>query len=497
MKRAAVIGAGLGGLSAAARLSRAGWSVRVFDPQPFAGGKAGSLALGGYRFDTGPSLVTMPRVFASIFEGLGRRLEDCLTLVQLPVVCRYWWPDGSRFAAYADRAAYAAETARVFGEDPRSLDRYLEAGERIYAAAGELFLETPIHEASAWLRPGILARLPGLAGIDPLRSLHDRNASYFRSPALVQLFDRYATYNGSHPWRTPGTMSIIPYVENAWGGFTVREGIVAIPRALERICREEGVELRLGERVQAISAPGGRVAGVDAGGRFWEADAVVADVDPRVVYGELLARPGNPRARRYVRLEPSSSGCVFLWGVRRADPRLGVNNIFFSDDYKREFDDIFRDRRLPGQPTVYVNVTSKETPGDAPAGGENWFVLVNSPPDAGQDWEAEMAGLRARVLAALSRSLDRDVAADIAVEARITPADIARATGSPGGSLYGIASNTPGAAFRRQRNRSTDVRGLYFCGGSAHPGGGMPLVLLSGRMAADLAIARQGEGRRG
>ena len=200
-----------------------------------------------------------------------------------------------------------------------------------------------------------------------------------------------------------------------------------------------------------------------------------------------MREPQAPEARRTERLDPSSSGLVFLWGVARRFPRLAVHNIFFSGDYRAEFAAIFGRLDLPAEPTVYVNITGKIEPGDAPPDGENWFVLLNAPRAAGQDWPVLAARAKAAVLARLSRSLGCDVGALIREERILAPPDIERATGSTHGSLYGIASHTPLSAFLRHPNRSRRIRGLYFAGGSAHPGGGMPLALLSGILAADLA----------
>ncbi len=493
--RAIVIGAGLGGLSAAANLARVGWRVEVLEQGEGPGGKATEVRLGAYRWDAGPSLVTMPRVFRSTFERLGRRLEDYLTLVPLDRIYAYFWPDGAALGSYADRARFGDEADRTFGSGSKELTRYLADAARLWRIAGEIFLERPIHEIGSWLGFRTLPKILGLPFIDPLRSFHARNAASFRDPRLVQLFDRYATYNGSNPWRTPATMGIIPHVEYEWGGWTVLEGIHAIPRALERVARELGVEFRYGARVERILTDGRNAVGaawVDAGGRRGEvrADAVVSDLDVLATWRELLNAPESKAARRYARLEPSSSGVVFYWGIKRRDGRLGVNNIFFSTDYAAEFRDIFDEGRLPDDPTVYVNITGRVTAGDAPPDGDNWFVLVNAPPDRGQDWSAELARLRATVIRVLSERLGWNVGAAIVEEATLDPARIALRTGGSGGSLYGIASNSPSAAFRRQANRCREVDGLYFCSGSAHPGGGMPLVLLSGRIAAELADRR-------
>jgi phytoene dehydrogenase-like protein len=222
-------------------------------------------------------------------------------------------------------------------------------------------------------------------------------------------------------------------------------------------------------------------------GRFVPADVVVSNADVTPTYEHLLEDTAAPLYQRYQKLEPSSSGLVFYWGVRYRFPELGLHNIFFSEDYEAEFRQIFREGRCPDDPTIYINITSREgAPGDAPVDGDNWFVLVNAPWDQGQDWNAEADRTRQIVLDRLSRELGRDVEELIEVESRMLPPDIAARTDSHRGSLYGISSNTRLAAFLRHPNRSRRYRGLFFVGGSAHPGGGMPLVVLGGKITADL-----------
>jgi len=219
---------------------------------------------------------------------------------------------------------------------------------------------------------------------------------------------------------------------------------------------------------------------------------VVSNADVLRTYEDLLEDPQARLARRYQALEPSSSGLVFFWGMKDSFPELGVNNIFFSGDYPREFHELFAERICPTDPTVYVNITSKVTPEDAPAGCENWFILINAPCNVGQDWQAEAAASRGRALSRLQRALGRSVEGVIATEEVMTPQDIEKNTGSRLGSLYGISSNTSMAAFLRHPNRSRRYRGLYFCGGSVHPGGGMPLAILSGKIASDLIQRHEG-----
>ena len=492
----AVVGAGLGGMAAAIRLRRAGLEVDVFEQSETAGGKAATISKGGYTFDTGPSLLTMPFVFRRLFEEAGERLEDYLDLVPLEPLCTNFFADGSVLRDSSDRERFGRELARISSDPPKALFRYLDHGRRIYDASAHLFLFQGIQEAI--LHGGARLRdLLALPRLDALRSLHRAHASFFSDPRLVQLFDRYATYNGSDPWRAPATLAIIPAVEYGFGGYTVRGGIRQVPRAYERLARATGVRFHFGDRVERIIVENGRVSGIRVAGARLPFDAVVSNVDVLSTYRQLLAEPGQRLARRYERLEPSTSGLIFLWGMRREFPELSVSSIFFPDDYREEFRDLFEKYRCPEDPAVFINVTCK-VPGspDAPPGCENWFVMVNAPADRGQDWRSETARVRAAILARLKKSLAKEVEQLIEAEEVITPVDIERRTASTRGSLYGIASNSRLAAFLRHPNRHPRIRGLYFCGGSAHPGGGMPLVTLSGMISANLLLKYE-QGLRG
>ena len=493
----AVIGAGLGSLAAAIRLAAAGWRVDLYERLAGPGGKAGSQSLDGYRFDSGPSLLTMPWVFDALFAAAGKRREDYLEFIPLEVICKYFWDDGMVLRTWADRQTLIAELRRTTGESQERLHAYFERCRRIYDIAGELFLEHNPREPSTILSLQFFRSLLRLGGIDAGRTLAEAHEQAFLSPRLRQLFNRYATYNGSSPYRAPATLCIIPHVEYAGGAYAVGGGIQAIPQALDRLARELGVQLHYQTPVERIlhrrDAKRGRyrVRGVTVGGAELEYDAVIAGADVRPVYDDLLQDQEAPDIVRYRKLEPSSSALVFFWGMKRKFPELELHNIFFSRDYPDEFRAIFDRHRCPADPTIYVNITSKVTPADAPPGRENWFVLINAPCDIGQDWEAETARVRERVITRISELLRIDLESEIAAESVMTPRDIQLRTASHGGALYGISSNSRSAAFSRHPNRSRRYRGLYFCGGSTHPGGGMPLVLLSAKITAELVLRYQ------
>jgi diapolycopene oxygenase len=487
-RRIAVVGAGLGGLSVAARLAADGHQVDVFDSQDFPGGKAGTEQLGGYRFDTGPSLVTMPEVFDELFAETGESREEFIRFTALDEICRYFFDDGMRLSSFADRDKFAAEIDSKTADSRGSLFRFLDYAARIYRVSADLFLRKSLHEPRTYVSRRALASILSLGRIDPLRSMDRAVQSFFTDPRMVQFFNRYATYNGSNPYRTPATLNIIPHVEYGIGAAAADDGIFSIPSGIARLARKKGASLHLGTGVDRIvyDQTTRRVRGIVVGGERRDYDAVVSNADVVRTYRTLLKDEDAPLLKRYLKLEPSSSGLVFYLGMKETFPDLGLHNIFFSGDYRAEFSDIFDAHKCPSDPTVYVNITSKVTPSDAPAGGENWFVLVNAPHNSGQDWRAEVARTRAVVMDRLSRSLGRDVEFVIDLESVMTPADIEERTGSRFGSLYGISSNSRMAAFLRHPNRSRRYPGLFFCGGSAHPGGGMPLVVLSGKITADL-----------
>ncbi|MFP4266784.1 MAG: phytoene desaturase family protein [Spirochaetaceae bacterium] len=521
-KRVAIVGAGLGGLSAAIRLSAAGMHVKVYEQSSHAGGKAGTLSLGGYRFDTGPSLITMRHVFDELLQVSashrgpesqgGKPQEGKLTFVPLDPICTYYFSDGTVFNARSQPHMCADEAAAVFGEKPSHILRFLEHSRNIYRRTAPLFLEGSLHTLDTNFGKKVLKGIFSRGRLDTHKTMDEANRRFFRDTRLVQLFNRYATYNGSNPYKVPGTLNIIPHVEYNMGAFAAEEGIYSIPSALFSRAEELGVQFLFNTRIDKIirddrDATGrestrsrrrrenrrvkGRVTGLAFNGGSEEADVVVSNVDARLTYESLLDDYDAPYAARYRRLEPSSSGLVFFWGMKSSYPELGVNNIFFSDNYPKEFDAIFNELRCPDNPTVYVNITSKVSVHDAPGGGENWFVLVNAPRNAGQDWPGEEKRMRSAVLERVSRALGKNVADDISVEQTLNPSHIEAETGSIYGSLYGISSNTKTAAFLRHPANTGRYENLYFTGGSVHPGGGMPLAILSGKIAAELILKRQ------
>ncbi|MFO1539346.1 MAG: phytoene desaturase family protein [Chloroflexota bacterium] len=489
--RVVVVGAGIGGRTAAIRLAVAGARVTVCERADAPGGKMGEVRAAGFRWDTGPSVITMRPVLAELFAAAGTRLEDALDLVPVDPLTRYLWDDGTRLDLARDPDAMLAAIAAIAPRDVDGWRAFLDEARRIHAVAGTAF----IYGDPPGL--GTVRRVPLRAAsvLAPWRTMDAAIARHLRSPYLRQLAGRFATYVGASPFRAPATLNVIAHVELNAGVWYPRGGVAAIARALTDLAIRHGVEIRTGAEVTAIGVRDGRATGVTlADGTAIAADGVVANVDVATVLRDLLPARSVPRraVRAAERAPVSLSGFSLLLGVRGRTEPLAHHTICFSRDYRAEFRDLF-DRGLPPrEPTVYLALTCRTDPEHAPAGDENWFVLVNAPPlGPAFGWtDAEAAGERDRVLDRLG-AFGLDPRGRIAVERRWTPADLAR-TGAWRGALYGRSSNERLSAFRRAPNRSPHVRGLWQAGGTTHPGGGVPMVMLSGRRAARLAAADLG-----
>ncbi len=370
MKKAAVIGAGMGGLAIAARLARMGWLVDVFEQRSGPGGKNFEQTWNGYRMDTGPSLLTMVEVFEELFHFCGKQFSDYCTPVRLDPVCHYWFDDGSHTYAPGSVEQCIEHFSRLGWTSKELMIRFFHRAKKLHQIGGNLFLYKSLQELSTYVSLSGLRSLVQLWRMDVFRSLHRAHSQFFDDRRMVQLFDRYATYNGSDPFQAPATLDIVPYVEYSGGGWAVREGIHALATALEKLGKELGVTFHYNTLIEDIWTEGKVVKGIRLEGKKHPYDMVVSNADVYRTYRMLGCSDGR-WIRRYQKLEPSSSGFVFYWGMDKSFPELGVHNIFFSSDYRREFEDIFVKRVLPADPTVYINITSKVSPQDAPPGCKN------------------------------------------------------------------------------------------------------------------------------
>ena len=489
----AVVGGGVGGLAAAMRLAAAGHPVRLLERSERVGGKLGSHAAAGFRWETGPSLLTLPAVFEDLLGLAGTTLAAACRPVRLERTCRYHFADGSTFSTWDDPSATRASVEALAPGSGPAWDRWSRRAARVWATAERTFFAGPIEDPRALLRR---MRSPlDLLAIDPLPTLHQRAAGTFGDPRLVQWACRYATYAGSDPWRVPATLGCIPHIEQAFGCWALLGGLATLTDALARAATSLGVSVETGSEVDAILAdgPGGRVTGVRlVSGEVVAADVVVADVDAAHLYGDLLDdRGGRRRVRAAGR---STSGFVLLLGASGRTEALDHHTVLFSSGYRQEFVDLAAGRP-PLDPTVYVCASDRTDPAAAPAGHESLFVLVNVPShdDPAAAWGGGRADAYAeRVLDVLERR-GLGLRRRLVHRELITPADLSSRHRAVGGAIYGTSSNGRRAAFTRPPNRGRRP-GLYLVGGSSHPGGGLPLVALSAKIVAamvDADLSRQ------
>lgn len=484
MKKAFVIGAGIGGLATSIRLAKKGYHVSVFEKNDYPGGKLSTFTLGQYRFDAGPSLFTMPHFVTDLFILAGETPSEHFTYKKKDIHCEYFWEDGTRLTAYSDRDRFCKTVEEQLDVPAQTIHNYLERSQKKFDLTAPLFLEKSLHKLGTYFNKETRKALLGLGSLELFKSLHQVNEEQLKNPYLIQFFNRFATYNGSDPFQTSGIMSLVQHLEEHYGTFIPNHGMGAITESLFQLAQRLGVEFHLGQSVDSIVIENKRAVGIKVGNQRLKADLVVSNMDVVPTYKHLL--PNQKQPKRTLEQERSSSALIFYWGIKKSFPKLNLHNIFFSQNYSKEFQAIFQDKTLSGDPTVYVNITSKDVLSDAPAGCENWFVMINAPADSGQDWDALIAQTRIKVLEKLSRILGQDIASLIEEETHLSPPLIAQKTASYRGALYGASSNNRMSAFLRHPNFSRTIDNLYFCGGSVHPGGGIPLCLLSARITADM-----------
>jgi phytoene desaturase len=485
-KNVCIIGAGIGGLSAAVYLAKLGFEVDIYENNSTVGGKVNLIEENGFRFGTGASLVTMPFVLSELFNFAGENLDEYLTFDKLKILCKYFFSDGTKINAYSDNTSFADEIANKTNDSAESVISYLNYCKRIYELTGDLFLKKSFLLPGTFFNRKAATALLNIKKLDTHRTMNEANKSYFADPKTIQLFNRYATYNGSSPFLTPATLNIIQHVECNLGGYTCRGGMYQIPKALAALAKKLNTKIFTDTVVNKICVSDKKVIGIEVDNKLKPYNVVISNADVNYTYKYLLNDAKTKMAKRYSRLEKSSSAIVFYWGIKGLHSELEIHNILFSENYEDEFNDIFSHGTITDDPTVYIYISSKFNEADAPDGCENWFVMINVPHDKDHDWDTLVKVARKNIISKISQYLKIELEKKIVFEEVLHPKKILIETNSDAGSIYGISSNNKMSAFLRQQNKSKYYNGLYFCGGSTHPGGGVPLVILSGKIASEL-----------
>ena len=490
-KNIVVIGAGVGGMCAAARLARAGHNVSLYEASDLPGGKCRTEWIGRYAFDTGPSLLTIPAVYRDFFQRTGKQMGFEMELLPVDPSFDYRFHDGKsvQFSNLSRKKTLTAITESFGSEAATQWDFILHRAERMWDVSREPFVESELRSPLSLLKRRHIFR--DLRIIAPRATLRDFGLS---NPYLAKIMDRYATYSGSDPRKAPAVLSTIAFIEESFGAWHIKGGIGTLSEHIAARCEKVGVEMHYGAAVKSINMRGNKATGITlANGEQIAADIVISNADAGFTYNTLISskkRKVKKVRKQLSRLEPSLAGFSLLIGLRPGNSeKLSHHTILFPENYDAEFDSIFTQKKPVAKPTIYICAPDDATMVKS-EGHEALFVLVNAPRHSldsseGFDWsDRDFAQKYANQI------IDQIESQGIAIRDRLdlleirTPLDLQNAVNAPGGSIYGTSSNGPRAAFLRARNRSP-LKNLYLVGGSAHPGGGLPLVGLSAEIVAN------------
>ncbi len=483
-KKCAVIGAGVSGLGAAIRMRNKGYTVTVFEANTFPGGKCSSETKDGYRFDMGPSVFTMPQYVDELFILSGKNPRDHFNYIPLDPVYKYFFEGGTFLDAYHGNEKFAEQLAAKTKDKKEDIIKYLDKTETVYNLTDEVFLKNSLHRLKNFFTWPVLRGILNFGKIGAFDTMAGANKKSFKDSRLVQIFNRYATYNGSSPYLSPATLNVIAHVEIVKGAFYPEGGMVSITASLAKLAKDIGVTFHYGTPVREILIANKKITGVQTDNGTEAFDVVISNMDVYNSYKKLM--PQVKRPAKTLDQPKSSSGIIFYWGINKEFKELGLHNILFAENYEEEFDTIFKKKSIYHDPTIYVNITSKHTPTDAPPGCENWFAFINVPNNQGQDWDMFITEARENMILKVNRILKTDIRPLIASEMVFDPRVIESRTSSAFGAIYGNSSNNKFAAFLRHANFSKDIKNLYFCGGSVHPGPSIPLCLCSAKITTDL-----------
>jgi len=383
--------------------------------------------------------------------------------------------------SYSDPERFANEANSKLGESRDNILTYLKKTKELYKLTSDIFIFSSIHDFNTYKKAGMKG-LKSLFKLDATRSYHKLNKSFFRSNKMIQLFDRYATYNGSNPYVAPATLKVIGHLEHNLGAYFPEGGIYSIVKSLEEAGKKMGIQYKLSTEVEKIENLKDGKNSVFFNGNYENFDAIVNATDIAYFYNNLLHEGVLPKKIR--KAEPSSSAIIFYWGVNKTFPTLDLHNILFGKNYKEEFNLIFKKKILGDDPTIYIFISSKVVKTDAPENCENWFVMINTPANYGQDWDELVVHARKTIVKKINKYLQIDIDKYIVCEKVNTPVTLEQKTSSYRGAIYGSSSNSVFSAFNRHPNFKKKLKNIYFTGGSVHPGGGIPLCIASANIVS-------------
>jgi len=484
-----IVGAGIAGLATSIRLASRGHHVTVFEQSDKPGGKLGTLQWEGFRWDTGPTLFTLPDLVEELYVIAGEEMKRSIRYQRLEVLTRYFYEDGNVLNAFGDPDLFIEEVENVFNEPSHRIQEYLERNKKIYDLTSDVFIFNKFIRMGTFISRKFINALLQIWKLDSMVSMHDINEKRFDSKQLIQLFDRYATFNGSDPYRAPGTLNVISHLEHNLGAYFPEKGMFTLATGLKELADNLGVVFHFNQPVEKVVMDRKVTKGIVVEGGIYPSDVVVSDIDLFYLYRDLL--DDVPFPVKQFKKERSTSALIFYWAIDQDFPRLDLHNIMFTANDREEFRVLKHKREVYEDPTVYLFISSKQVHGDAPEGKENWYVMVNVPENLGQDWDAIIEQTRQNILKKIDRILGIKIEPLILKEFVADPRTIESNTLSHRGALYGNSSNSRVAAFIRHPNFMRKYKGLYFVGGSVHPGGSIPLCLASAKIVDERILRRR------
>lgn len=488
-KKVIIIGSGIAGLASAIRLSNYGYSVIVFESNNDVGGKISEINKNGYRFDTGPSLFTMPELMDELVKIGYKNANKKFDYKEIDITCSYFFDDGVILNAFSDNKRFIDEFSSKLNVDSKIIRKYLNYVAFLFKSTNKIFIKKSLHKLSTYLSIETLFSFFKIPFLSIFKSMNKTNTQRLKNPKLIKIFNRYATYNGSNPFLAPGILNVISHLELNKGVFLPNKGMRSIVNCLYEICIKNGVVFKLGSKVDKIDLMDNIVKGVYSKKEYYSADIIISNIDIHYVYNNLLNKPNY--LNNHTKNNRSTSAIIFYWGIKKTFEKLSLHNILFAKDYENEFNEIKNSKNIQSDPTIYINITSKHIVTDAPKNSENWFVMINVSHNKGQNWDLLVQNARQKIIKKINRFLNTDIEKFIEYEEYMDPTSIELKTGSFQGSLYGTSSNDRMSAFLRHPNFTNKIKNLYFCGGTVHPGGGIPLALNSSKIVTNEIISNK------
>lgn len=490
-KSVAVIGGGLGGLSAAISLAQNGYTVSLYEKNEHLGGKLNRLEQDGFGFDLGPSILTMPHIFDKLFRGSGKRMADYVPMTRLNREWRSFFPDGTALDLYGDLRLMERANPSLTRNDIKEYHSFLKYAKRLYDTTEAGYFEKGLDSAKEIIaQQGIIA---SLRGFDLTSTVHEAISKRINNPHLRDMLSYFVKYVGSSPYEAPAVLNMMIYMQHAQGCWYIPGGMHKLAEGLTKLAVEAGVQIHTGMGVvQAHASKGGKITGVELeDGSLKTADYYVSNMEVIPFYKKMVAADGKFVRKLEKKFEPSSSGLVLHLGINKTYPFLNHHNFFFSGNLKEQMEKVFKKHELPDDPTIYVVNANKTDPAQAPPGHENLKILPHIPYIQDNPFTADdYLQFEQRVLGKLER-MGLDGLRDHIVTRDIwTPHDIERTYGSDRGAIYGTVSDKKKNKGFKHQKQSELYDNLYFVGGTVNPGGGMPMVTLSGQQVSDKIVRR-------